>query len=91
MTKKSLLKSVILEGGIVWIISTILGLILGIGIEYAIYLYVMKQLISSPMMIFWSVIIATSILSLIVLCGSNYMFFNQMKLNVGEELTRSGE
>ncbi|MBR6402087.1 MAG: ABC transporter permease [Eubacterium sp.] len=91
MTKRSLLKAVLLEGGIVWIISTVLGVILGTGIEYILYLKILRYIIGSSMVIFWPGIIAVAILSLIVLCGSNYVFFNQMNLIVGEELTRSGE
>ncbi|MCR5632319.1 MAG: ABC transporter permease [Eubacterium sp.] len=91
MTKKSLLKAVVLEGGIVWIIATILGIIIGIAIQYALYISVVKLIINTPMRVFWIGIVITAILSFVVLCGSNYIFFKQMKLNVAEELTRSGE
>ena len=47
--------------------------------------------INSPMYIFWPGIIIAAILSLIVLTGSNYIFFKQMKLDVAGELIRSGE
>jgi uncharacterized iron-regulated membrane protein len=43
------------------------------------------------MYIFWPGIIITAILSLLVLAGSNYIFFNQMKLDIAEELLRSGD
>ena len=91
MTKKSLLKAVLLEGGIVWIVSTVLGVIVGILLEYAVYLTIMRLIINSPMYIFWPGIIIAAILSLIVLTGSNYIFFKQMKLDVAGELIRSGE
>ena len=91
MTKKSLLKAVLLEGGIVWIVSTIQGIIFGILIQWILYSTLIKFLINSPFKIFWPGIIVAALLSFVVLCGSNYVFFNQMKLNVGEELTRSGE
>ena len=91
MTKNSLLKAVLLEGGIVWIISVIWGMILGFGIEFIMYKLIFRLLISTDMYLFWPGIVVTAILSLIVLVGSNYVFFNQMKLNVAQELTRSGE
>ncbi len=91
MTKRSLLKAVLLEGGIVWIVSTIQGIIFGILIQWILYSTLIKFLINSPFKVFWPGIIVAALLSFVVLCGSNYVFFNQMKLNVGEELTRSGE
>ena len=91
MTKRSLLKAVLLEGGIVWIIATIIGIVLGIGIEYVTYITLMRLIINSSMYIFWPGIIIASILSLLVLAGSNYVFFKQMKLDVAGELIRSGE
>ena len=91
MTKKSLLKAVLLEGGIVWIVSTILGIIIGVGIEFALYKSLIVLIIDAEMVIVWPVIILAAILSLIGLVGSNYIIFKQMKLNVAEELTRSGE
>ena len=91
MTKRSLLKAVLLEGGIVWIISTVLGIIFGLIIEYVLYVSLFQYVTNLGMLIFWPGIIIATILSLIVLCGSNYIFFNQMKLNVAEQLTRSGE
>ena len=91
MTKRSLLKAVLLEGGIVWIVSTIQGIVLGILIQWILYSTIIKLVINSPFKVFWPGIIVAALLSFVVLCGSNYVFFNQMKLNVGEELTRSGE
>ena len=91
MTKRSLLKAVLLEGGIVWIVSTIQGIVLGILIQWILYSTIIKLVINSPFKVFWPGIIVTAILSFVVLCGSNYVFFKQMKLNVAEELTRSGE
>lgn len=91
MTKKGLLKAVILEGGIVWIISTLLGILLGIGIEYILQITIVRLIINSDMYIFWPGILISSLLGLVVLCGSNYVFFKQMNLNIAEELTRSGE
>ena len=91
MTKRSLLKAILLEGGIVWIISSIVGIVVGLAIEYAIYRTLMVHVINASMNIFWPGIIITAVLSFIVLCGSNYVFFKQMKLDVAEELTRSGE
>ena len=91
MTKRSLLKAVLLEGGIVWIVSTIQGIVFGILIQWILYSTIIKLVINSPFKVFWPGIIVAALLSFVVLCGSNYVFFNQMKLNVGEELTRSGE
>ncbi len=91
MTKKGQLKAVMLEGGIVWIISTLLGLFLGLGIEYILQIMLVRLIINSDMYIFWPGILISSLLGLIVLCGSNYVFFKQMNLNIAEELTRSGE
>jgi ABC-type antimicrobial peptide transport system permease subunit len=90
MTKKSLLKAVMLEGGIVWIIATVLGINLGIGIEYVFHILVIHLVFGSGVYIFWPGIIIASLLSLVVLCGSNCAFFKQMKLNVAEELIQSG-
>ena len=91
MTKRSLIKVVLLEGGIVWIVATVLGILVGIGIEVVFYIKLMRLLINSDMYICWPAIILTAILSLLVLCGSNLIFFKQMKLNVAESLIRSGE
>ena len=91
MTKRSLLKAVLLEGGIVWIVSTIIGIILGIAIEYVLYKMFINLIIDSGIYIFWPGIIIAALLSLVVLAGSNYFFFKQMKLDVASELIRSGE
>ena len=91
MTKKSLLKAVLLEGGIVWIIATVLGVLLGILIEYVLFKTLVDLIIDADMVIAWPVIILVALLSFVVLCGSNYIIFKQMNLNVAEELTRSGE
>ncbi len=91
MTKKSLMKSVVLEGGIVWIISVILGSLLGLTVEYMIYEGLTKYLFRGDMYIFWPAVIILAALELAVLCGTNYFCLKSMRLDVAEELIQSGE
>ena len=91
MTKKSLTKAVVLEGGIVWIISSIIGLALGIAIEYVLYNEVMIHVLGTNFSLTWLPIVVAMILELAVLCGTNVLCIRDMKLNVASELTRSGE
>ena len=91
MSKKSLTKSVILEGGIVWIISSVAGLIIGLGAQFIIHKAVLSYIINSGMHIFWWGIIITMVLELFMVCGTNLLFFRQLKLDVATELSKSGE
>ena len=91
MTKKGLLKAVILEGGIVWIISSVIGIVIGIVIEYILYDQVLRYVIASKIYIAWVPIIIAMLLEFIILCGTNIVCFRDMKLNIANELTRCGE
>ncbi|MBR6404285.1 MAG: hypothetical protein IKS48_12960 [Eubacterium sp.] len=91
MTKKSLTKAVVLEGGIVWIISSIVGLALGIAIEYVLYNEVMIHVLGTNFSLTWLPIVVAMLLELAVLCGTNVLCIRDMKLNVASDLTRSGE
>lgn len=91
MTKRSLFKGVILEGVIMWITACILGMSAGIAIEYFIYKYILQYLVYAEFSIFWPVIAVALVLSFIVLVGAYYFPMKRMKLDVAEELMRSGE
>lgn len=91
MTKRGLLKTVILEGGIVWIISSFLGISIGLVIEFLLHKYIMIYLVRSDMNIAWIPILIAMILEFAVLCGTNIICFRDMELNVANELIRSGE
>ena len=91
MTKSSLFKGVILEGVIMWITACILGMAAGIAIEYFIYKYMLQYLVYAEFSIYWPVIAVALVLSFIVLVGAYYFPMKRMKLDVAEELMRSGE
>ena len=91
MTKKSLLKAILLEGGIVWILSAIIGIIGGTIVAYSLYRMFAGYVIATRFTMFWIPIIVAMILSLLVLCGTNYICFKDMKLDIATELTQSGE
>ena len=91
MTKRSLLKAVILEGGIVWIISSILGIIGGLIVGYYMHVELIRYIVYSDYYIAWIPIILAMVLELLVLCGTNYVVIRDMRLDIASELTRSGE
>lgn len=91
MTKGSLLKAVTLEGGIVWIISSILGIAGGTIVEYYMYKELLRLVVATDFTISWGAVIIAMLLELIVLCGTNMYVIRNMKLDVASELTRSGE
>ena len=91
MTKRGLLKTVILEGGIVWIISSILGIGLGLIIEYYIHTGLIRYFIASDMYIAWLPILVAMLLEFAALCGTNIKVFKKMRPDIATELTRSGE
>jgi ABC-type antimicrobial peptide transport system permease subunit len=91
MTKESLYKGVILEGVIMWIAACILGIAAGIPILYLIYKNIMIYLIYSEFSVNWTAIIVAAVMSFIVLIGAYYFPMKRMKLDVAEELMRSGE
>ncbi len=91
MTKGSLYKGVILEGVIMWIAACILGIAAGIPILYLIYKEILIYLIYSEFSLNWLAIIVAAVLSFIVLIGAYYFPMKRMKLDVAEELMRSGE
>lgn len=91
MTKRSLLKTVLLEGGIVWIISSILGITIGCIIEYYLHQELIRYIVSTDFYIAWLPVVAAMLLEFIVLCGTNVVVFRNMKLDIATELTRSGE
>ena len=91
MTKSSLFKGVILEGVIMWITACILGMAAGIALEYMIYKYMLQYLVYAEFSIYWPIIAVALVLSFIVLVGAYYFPMKRMKLDVAEELMRSGE
>lgn len=91
MTKGSLYKGVILEGVIMWIAACVLGIGIGIPILYMIHSQILVYLIYSEFSINWLSIIVAVITSFIVLVGAYYFPMKRMKLDVAEELMRSGE
>lgn len=91
MTKKSLTKAVVLEGGIVWIISSIIGITMGLVIEYLLFNSVVIHIIGTKFNLTWIPIVIAMLLELAVLCGTNILCIRDMNLNVASELTRSGE
>ena len=91
MTERSLLKSVMLEGVIVWAVSSIIGVVIGLLVEYYYYSLELIYLINEKMQICWPAIIIAVVFSFLALVCTNRTFFKQMKLDVAEELTHSGE
>ena len=91
MTRNGLMKAVVLEGGIAWFCSSVVGLVVGLAIEYFIHYQVFVLIINSDMYIAWIPILIAILLEFIVLCGTNIVCIRGMNLNVANELTRSGE
>ena len=91
MTKKGLMKAVVLEGGIAWFFSSVIGLAVGLLIQYLIHTQIFVLIINSDMQIAWIPILITIVLEFIVLCGTNIVCIRGMNLNVANELTRSGD
>ena len=91
MTERGLIKTVMLEGGIVWITSGIFGIILGTLIEGFLHTQLLRYIIPGNMYIPWLPVLITFIIEGLVLCGTNVFFFKRMKIKVADELTRSGE
>jgi ABC-type transport system, involved in lipoprotein release, permease component len=91
MTKYSLFKAVILEGVIMWIISCVIGLVLGAAIQYMIYKYILAYVVNQAFTLNWILIISAMLISFAFLCGSYYFPMKRMRLDVAEELMKSGE
>ena len=91
MTKRGLFKAVVLEGVIMWVLACVIGLIFGWAVEYMIHHYILFYIIGQGLFINWPAIIAAIVLSFIVLVGAYYFPMKRMRLDVAEELMRSGE
>ena len=91
MTKAKLFKAVILEGFIMWLTACIIGVAVGGAIQYMLYKNVMILLIDQEFTFNVIHIIIAMLLSFAVLCGAYYFPMKRMRLDVAEELMRSGE
>jgi hypothetical protein len=63
----------------------------GIALEYMIYKYMLQYLVYAEFSIYWPIIAVALVLSFIVLVGASIFPMKRMKLDVAEELMRSGE
>jgi ABC-type antimicrobial peptide transport system permease subunit len=91
MTKSGLFKAVVLEGVIMWFLACVIGVIGGLAIEYMIHHYILFYIIGQGLFINRPAIIVAMVLSFIVLVGAYYFPMKRMRLDVAEELMRSGE
>lgn len=91
MTKSGLFKTVMLEGFIMWLTACIIGVAIGGAVQYMIYKNIMRFIIEQEFTFNIIPIIFAMLLSLAVLCGAYYFPMKRMRLDVAEELMRSGE
>ncbi len=90
VSKKRLMKMVMLEGVITALIANILGFILGNLFSYGIYWF-MRMMWDVEYTIPWLGMILGLLLSVAVLCGSIYVPLMSMKETMAEDLVASGE
>lgn len=90
VSKKQLIKMVMLEGVITTIMANLLGCIVGNHFSYGVYYY-MKMFWDVHYTIPWLGMFLGLFLSILVLCGSVYVPLITMKHGMAEELAASGE
>ncbi len=90
VSKKRLIKMVLLEGVIMAIIANILGFIVGNLFSYGMYWF-MRMMWDVDYSLPWLGMFLALILSVAVLCGSVYVPLMSMKQTMAEDLTASGE
>ena len=90
VSKKQLIKMVMLEGVITTIMANVLGCIVGNLFSYGVYYY-MRMLWDVHYTIPWLGMFLGLFLSVLVLCGSVYVPLITMKHGMAEELAASGE
>ncbi|MCM1159412.1 MAG: hypothetical protein NC300_12010 [Bacteroidales bacterium] len=90
ISKKGLMKIVMLEGVIEAIVANLLGMLLGVAISYGCYQILMAL---NGMKYYFPVaaVIFSILLSLIILCGSIYVPLKGMKQDVAEDLATGGD
>lgn len=90
VSKKQLIKMVMLEGVITTIVANVLGFIVGNLFSYGVYYY-MRMLWDVHYTIPWFGMILGLLLSILVLCGSVYVPLITNKHEMAAELAASGE
>ncbi len=90
VSKKRLIKMVLLEGVIMAIIANILGFIVGNLFSYGMYWF-MRMMWDVDYSLPWLGMFLALILSVAVLCGSVYVPLMSMKQTMAEDLAASGE
>lgn len=90
VSKRELMKMVVLEGVIATIVANLWGQLVGNLLSYGIF-YFIKMLFGIEYEIPWLGMLLGLLLSIIVLCGSVYVPMQSMKQNMAEDLAASGE
>lgn len=90
VSKKELMKMVVLEGVITTIVANLWGQLVGNLLSYGIF-YFVKMVYGIEYDIPWLGMALGLLLSIIVLCGSVYVPMRNMKQNMAEDLSASGE
>ncbi len=90
VSKKRLIKMVMLEGVITAIAANVLGILIGNLFSYGVY-YFMRMLWDVHYTIPWLGMLLGLVLSVVVLCGSVYAPLISMKQSMAEDLMASGE
>lgn len=90
VSKNRLIKMVLLEGVIMAVVANVLGITIGILFGYGAEYYI-GMIMGYKYQIPWIGIVLGLILSVAVLCGSEYVPMKQMKQDLASDLAASGE
>ncbi len=91
VSKKGLIKMVLLEGVISSILANIIGIVIGIAISYGMFRLVITMLYGYIYRIPWGAMLLSVIVSSLVFCGSIYAPLKGLNSSMADDLKTGGE
>lgn len=91
VSRKGLMKMVLLEGVISTIFANIIGMIIGLSISYGMFRMIVTITFGIVYKVPWIAMVISFVVSYIVLCGSIFIPLRKSDLNMAESLKISGE
>lgn len=85
MSRKRLIRTVMLEGVMTMLISNVIGFALGTGLTFAAYSYI-NLLIPVKRTIAWGTFLAAFVVSGLIICGSIYMTIRELPAAMVDDL-----
>lgn len=90
VSKKHLMRMVMLEGVITTIVADVIGIILGLGVSYMLF-WGITQWFGAAFYVPVGIILLCVLATVLLLCGSIYVSLRDMKQNMAEDLKAGGD